>query len=725
MRPSLRIWTVALLSLVFTYLFFIEYLPPVRRVHIPFDLEGYHYPLDDYAFQQIRAHRFPAWDADVYCGMSLAGNPQVALFYPPMWLVFLANRHQPWLRYATLEHLQFAHIWLGFLLCFLWLLRSRRLGDLACAFGGGIFAFSGYPMLQLQHLGLLCAYAWFPLGLWSIDEASEARSWRPLWKLAVASAMCFLAGYPPAWFVFAILMGVYALCRAGGIKIVFGAALAIGYSLLIAMVQAWPSWEMSSLRTPGVNYGLGSLARPDLWAPYIIPNFFDFALSTPVEKNPGGEILYLGIPALFGLFLFVRYGKWKAQLPMLALGAASFILLTNPFGVVWAVVRHSGFLSQICRAWYFLCGITIAVAALAAAGIDQFLRNEPKKLLKNKEAWIAPAGLAALAAVCLRESWIWLRGGAFRPGWAGAIDPALLLAAFSVAMLALRSAPRSTAETRRRWMAVALLVAAGIDYKVFGTSKRLNAAPGNPDFIRRHEPHPGLSDALFAELKSHAGYRIALDFDAPEVATMRDLGLATPQGRDPLVSQPIHDVLGDLNSAGFGVIDPARHDLLRLLGVRYYITSKNQPAFARLAADPMFRQIQSPAYYQVFELGDAQPGYYWEQPQPSSSVRALVWTPENRAFDVFSPAGGRFVLVEQLYPGWQANIDGKPAPISRWHEAFQAIDVPAGAHRVDFAFRPSSIRYGAAISVASIFLLVGALAATRKGPFGLQLAPIV
>ncbi len=40
-RTPIRIF---LLALVCTYAFFFEYLPPVRRVHIPYDMEGYHFP---------------------------------------------------------------------------------------------------------------------------------------------------------------------------------------------------------------------------------------------------------------------------------------------------------------------------------------------------------------------------------------------------------------------------------------------------------------------------------------------------------------------------------------------------------------------------------------------------------------------------------------------------------------------------------------------------------
>src|SRR5579862_4330834 len=101
----IRTRSVAILSFLFTALFFIEYTPLSGRVRIPFDLEGYHYPLADYAFQSIRAGRFPQWDPTMYSGMTFVGNPQAALLYPPMWLMFACNWGRSKLSYQSLEDL--------------------------------------------------------------------------------------------------------------------------------------------------------------------------------------------------------------------------------------------------------------------------------------------------------------------------------------------------------------------------------------------------------------------------------------------------------------------------------------------------------------------------------------------------------------------------------------------------------------------------------------------
>jgi hypothetical protein len=80
-KPEAR--AVAIASLLFTYAFFFGYLPPFRWVHVPYDLDGFHLPLLESAFQSLRQGRFPLWDSTIYCGLSLVGKIQAGLFYPP------------------------------------------------------------------------------------------------------------------------------------------------------------------------------------------------------------------------------------------------------------------------------------------------------------------------------------------------------------------------------------------------------------------------------------------------------------------------------------------------------------------------------------------------------------------------------------------------------------------------------------------------------------------
>jgi hypothetical protein len=691
---------VPALSFIFTYLFFIEYLSPLRQVHIPYDLQGFHYPLVDYAFQALKDGRFPEWDWTVYCGQSFVGNIQAALFYPPTWLLFAANIAYPHVSWQSLQVFEIAHVWLAFLLCYAWL-RGRRLEPLACLFGAGVFAYGGYMLLQLQHEGLIGAYTWFPLGFWGIDQAVESEGWRPFWKLVVASALCFLAGYPPTWVVFAVSMLAYALFSKSSVKASIGTVVSLAASFALSMVQLLPTLEATSLKVPELRYGVGFRA----WAfylSYLVPNFYNFGLNADIHTNPGKDYLYLGAPAIFGLLCLVRLRKLREVIPVLAAGLACLVFLTNPSGLVASVVKHSALLAQIVRDWYFLAGVTAAIAALAAHGLDDFLRRKVPSI-PDSLAWLSVALLGAWSIWSLDR---WLPGGSgFDFGVRSILDPAISLFLFASGMYIMRGVGRTQAV-----LAIALLLTVGIDYKVFGTSKRFNAAPGSGNIDYSASVFPQIESDIYAQIRAHRDYRILTDAYGPYPLDLRHYpGLRTPQGFDPLFTSQYRELLNDdvkYRSNWEFDIPPDQEDLLQALGVRYFISAESSPLYAQYRANPAFHRIGTDkVYYRILEYRNARPTFGWESESAGTAVTERS-APEVREFVVHSTAGGRFTLHEQFWPGWQVSIDGRAAPLERWGKAFQAVSVPPGDHRVQFRFRSRGLRIGAWVSLASLLALL-------------------
>ncbi|MGD0295794.1 MAG: hypothetical protein ABSE86_01680 [Bryobacteraceae bacterium] len=704
MNQIIGVRTVAVLSFAFTYLFFLDYLPPSNRVHIPYDLEGFHSPLADYAFQAIRHGRFPEWDPTIYCGLSFVGNIQAALFYPPTWLLFLSNFGQDTLSYQSLQCFAFLHVWLAFMLCYVWL-KHRGSTSLARLLGAGVFAYSGYMLNQLQHLGLITGWAWMPLALWGIDQASEQQHWRPLWKVAVASALCFLAGYPPTWFVFAVCAVSYAAWRW---KVALGVILALAASLLLAAVQLLPSIEASGLKTFDPRYGPG-WRNPEAYVAYFVPNYFNFGLHHVPSQHWGGDYLYLGAPAFLGLLALARRPRWRELLPSLTVLAVCLVMATNPFHLVSGIIRHSNLLYQICRDWYFLAGLTLAAASLAALGLDHLLRQSRRPV----PGWLALLVMSLLLAWSVRQMLLWLPlGSDFPTGWKSAIAPAITLALFSAAIFIL-PAERGVL---RAGLVTVLLLAVGVDYKVFGTGKWFDASEG--DGFTNYKSFPGFDDSIYRQLRENSQYRIALDLTAPFPLQLRHYGLTTPQGFDPLLTTNYQKLMFSLEHPRSNLefdIDPANKDALVLLGVRYFVTDEGAPLYRRLASDPGFRLLPpASSYYRTFEFTKARPPYGWIS-LVDGKAQCVGWKPEAREFVLDSETGGRFTLAEQFYPGWRATIDGSPAVIQLWSEAFQAVTVPPGEHRVEFRFRSLPMRIGACVSLLAVALLVvGLWLSTRR-----------
>jgi hypothetical protein len=685
MPKRLSTLSITFASLAFTYIFFGEYLSPFRKVYVPFDLWGYHYPLMDYAFQSLKHFSFPAWDPSIYCGQPFAANIQAALFYPPSWILYVLSAGHGHLSYRALEAFVFAHVWLGFLLSFCWL-RDKRLSDLACILGAGIFAFSGYAMLQLQHQGLLCGYAWLPLGLWGIDDLTEDRNRPGFLKIVIASAACFLAGYPPTWLVLAIYWGIYALISRRLLR----TCLALLASLVLVAIQLLPAMEASSLMVKENRYGQ-PIREISFYLSYLIPNLYDFGIDVPAMTNFGREYLYLGAPALFGIAAFLRYPRWRPVIPLLASGAVCLMFLTNPFHAISSAIAEVQLLSQVCGAWYFLAGLTATAAGVAAFGIDGFVTGFPKKPLSN--TWIITAVVCA-AAWAIYEIHLW-SASAFRPGWWSALDALATLLIFSICIFAVRG---------RKAMIFVLLLCVAVDYKSFGTSKRFNGRKGSLPHEYARDGFFAMDPQAFHVLAAHPEYRILLDFSAPMPDELRHHGLASPQGFDPFVAQRYLDFVKNLGAHSdtdreFS-FDSDNQVALAALAVRYVITTKNGPLYSRLQANPAFKLLGDDGYYfRVYE--------YQKFSAPFIGPATLLYrTPETRRFQVSSPADAEFVLKEQLFPSWTAYLDGKTIPIQLWQGAFQSVHIPGGNHKLDFRYEPRTFRIGSWISAASALLLV-------------------
>jgi uncharacterized membrane protein YfhO len=89
----------------------------------------------------------------------------------------------------------------------------------------------------------------------------------------------------------------------------------------------------------------------------------------------------------------------------------------------------------------------------------------------------------------------------------------------------------------------------------------------------------------------------------------------------------------------------------------------------------------------------------------ASRVNIARYEPNYIQVNVDNPADGFLVLSDCYYPGWKAYVDGKESKVLRANYAFRAVKVSEGKHRVEFFYRPASLKIG--LWVSSIFLIGG------------------
>ncbi|MGD9498378.1 MAG: hypothetical protein AB7Y46_18945 [Armatimonadota bacterium] len=85
------------------------------------------------------------------------------------------------------------------------------------------------------------------------------------------------------------------------------------------------------------------------------------------------------------------------------------------------------------------------------------------------------------------------------------------------------------------------------------------------------------------------------------------------------------------------------------------------------------------------------------EPAPGAAGRLCVRCPAPRVL----------VLADAWYPGWRASLDGRPVPLLRANFAFRGVVVPAGAHTVEFDFRPTSWPLALPLCAVGLVLVIG------------------
>jgi hypothetical protein len=92
----------------------------------------------------------------------------------------------------------------------------------------------------------------------------------------------------------------------------------------------------------------------------------------------------------------------------------------------------------------------------------------------------------------------------------------------------------------------------------------------------------------------------------------------------------------------------------------------------------------------------------------TSAVRIVEARPDRVRLEAELSAPGLVVLLDGYDPGWQASVDGAPAPVRRANVAFRAVPVPAGRHVIEQVYRPRSALAGAVASLAALFAAAAA-----------------
>jgi hypothetical protein len=100
-----------------------------------------------------------------------------------------------------------------------------------------------------------------------------------------------------------------------------------------------------------------------------------------------------------------------------------------------------------------------------------------------------------------------------------------------------------------------------------------------------------------------------------------------------------------------------------------------------------------------------------------SETDIIRYDPERIDLQASLETPGYLILTDAFYPGWQAEVDGRPVPILRADVYFRAIALDSGEHTVTFQYSPPSALWGFRVGSAAwlVWVLAVAAATLRAG----------
>lgn len=738
-RVPRDVWAVLCLAFLVA-LFFWRFLTPkaVDRVAFPGgDFTDQFYAWRLYEGRELVAGRLPVWNPYYNSGHPFLADAQAAVFYPiglvTAWLGSMAGD----LSVAAVQLEAFLHIALAGIFTYLFVLRLLRRGraknDRAARSGAFLaavtFAFGGYltsyPPLQLA---ILETVTWLPLFLLALDSAAERLNARSLAAAAAVLAVTISAGHTQT-LLFVVYAGAFyftfrswALRQASGESgsgprflavrlLAFGAVVGLGAAL--AAVQLLPALEYASLSTrSGLGFTESATGMPPLQLVQVL---------VPGSVSAFASPLYVGIlPLWLALAALAarrdRHVAVWAGLAVLALldmmGGFSFF-----YSLVYLAAPGFGLFRGQERA---ACLFSFALAVLAGYGADALARSLPRSAKRPLVPLFRLLAWAPLAGLLLTLFFFYATKTVSNPGaFVFLVDRAALMTLLAV-MAAAAVAARLWGWIGSRTAAVLFIALAVFD--LFTINWYNDQAP-----VRERFPATALTTAITADAGLGRVDADALPGHAGVVYGFQDI-----KGISPLRLRWYDDLVRSL---------PQKR-LWSLLGVRYVVSEGPGPEGAValgaqdgatlyglegslprawLVTEARIEPDSSAALAALASAGldlrrtvilDREPA---QRPAGgiAGSARVAAYASDRVVIETVSAESAILVVSENYYPGWQATLDGTPVEILRADHALWAVAVPAGAHVVEIKYESLSLGAGAAISLASIILLLIVVARGR------------
>lgn len=718
------------LLLVLLLIWLLLNLPVLLGIRVlPWDAMDEFYPSVYFNVHSLRLGLAPWWNPYIYSGYPQIADPQGMLF-SPLLMAWMLLRDAPgpiWFDWGVLLHLLMGSS------AMLGMLRRDGANALGALVGATVFMAGGVAASRLEHSTDVVAYAYAPVVLLTLRYFLTAPSVQRGSLLGLAAGALVTQLVQTSYLLVFVIAG-YAV--AGTIwhwpryttsnrwRWCAGISVAIACALVLGLPQLLFSWAYMSLsnRTlvPLAEVNPASL---DLRAflSMLDPNALHALHGT--YNGPASTVeayFYIGALPLLSMLALGRAWRNPQQRQQLL-----FFIIVGISAVIYMLGTHTPIYAWL-YSWLpgvqhfrrpgdaaYLLNLAFAVmAGIAASHIDLSSRRELTALLAVATCWLALASL---------------------PMSDHRVRTLMAAAVAAIALWRLRK-PGS------HWRAVLWLLAVlVVDYRCFNLNGSFNEMRNTAKGFTDNSAVNFLADKLHENGEIMAA-RIATQNTSTTWDNMVVLrGIPSTQGYNPLRYVLYDHWYGTRESSNATRVatpfnPPSSHTLNDLLGVRYLVIGhrSDMPPFSAPADyvhayadddvdiwrnDHAYPIALAPVHVRLVGVNEV-PGIaefsatdfrdtLWLTPRDASDadgdhavaprctsqvqVGAIKATPTQITMDAKTTGAGWIVSSELDFPGWLADLDGKPLPIHRANGIFRAVCVTAGEHRLRFTFHPWSM----------------------------------
>jgi hypothetical protein len=674
--------------------------------------------------------RLPLWNPSVLGGEPLLGVQQAAPFAPGTWIGMLLAFPQAWTFDMTLRLLIA-------LLCGFLFFREVGCGEPAALLGALGWAFSNWMVFYLG-VPVMPAAAPFPLLLLGLRRIARSPGRDGAAIMVVALVLSASAGHPETLFHASAAGGLYFLyalvrgerahrARAVGTALI-AAAVALGLTavLFLPLKQVLANSGELWNRVHWYAHRIRSIA-PAESLHRLVPQVMPYAVGVSGRGRLEPSFLEpsaYGGALLFPLAVTGLLSRWRSRWFFLAAGLGALAIWTKT-AAADALARLPLF--DIALNERLLLVTVFALCALAAFGADRLGRGEGILAFG-----LASAGtLALLAILC----------GRFR----GHVTELEMPAAYFRSRFLLQVAPVAVGlvliPVLRRRPAVLLTALVAI----FAATRSLEEAGSYPTLdARAFYPRIPILERI---PRGSAERMVAIGQEfIPNAAAV--YGLEDVRGYEAISLYRLFDTFPLWTVAQpvwFNRVDDPQAPFLSFLNVRWVLTplaAAAPPGWPVIAEDDGLRLLENPRVLPRAFV----PRRIRAEPDPARRIALLAsiqdfgdrgvvteagrgeaWIDNGRAEVRISrygaqtlaltvDAAGEALVATSIpaWPGWKVRLDGQALPTVQYNHAFLAFRVPAGRHDVRLVYRPDAFVAGAAITAATVSLLLGLAVRARR-----------